>query len=256
MKTQRKTDSFTLIELLVVIAIIAVLAAMLLPALSKARAKARSIGCVNNVKQLALYVQLYENEHDDIYMPCTVKYMYWGQLLLKSGQLTGVVNERRAEFICPEKQSQSVTVASIERKFPWLDTGESYQYGMNAHLHRKYNEPVAHPSPLRRYGQPKTPSAVSSIFDTQKVPGVDNTCYFASTDDGASMRHLDFPHNGLQNTSVGYGDGHVTSEKKTPVLYLPSGEPNNTHRRDPFWSYYGTWSADVINHTKVNYNYY
>jgi prepilin-type N-terminal cleavage/methylation domain-containing protein/prepilin-type processing-associated H-X9-DG protein len=59
--------AFTLIELLVVIAIIAILAALLLPALARAKESARSIQCVNHLRQISFATRLYAEDNDDLF---------------------------------------------------------------------------------------------------------------------------------------------------------------------------------------------
>lgn len=67
-KLIRRPSAFTLIELLVVIAIIGVLASFLMPALARAKAKAKNAACLNNLKQLGLAITMYADDNKG-YLP-------------------------------------------------------------------------------------------------------------------------------------------------------------------------------------------
>ena len=113
LRRNRKTG-FTLIELLVVIAIIAVLAAMLLPALAKAKEKAKSVQCLNNMKQLQLCYQMYVGDSND-------------RLPLNASTSTGGTSTNSGSWVGGDAQTDTTT-ANIQQ-------GLLYQYNSSAAIY-------------------------------------------------------------------------------------------------------------------------
>ena len=92
-------NGFTLIELLVVIAVIAILAGMLLPALSKAKDRAKTTHCISNLKQIGVAAQMYAHDNENVLQLDAIipdPNVTWGTILFTNLHL-----DAKDIFVCP-----------------------------------------------------------------------------------------------------------------------------------------------------------
>lgn len=237
---------FTLIELLVVISIIAILAALLLPGLNKARNRARSTHCLNNVKQILTGLNYYFDDHKGWLLagdaPQTVG-LYWQNTLVYSKYISGCwtngdylsTSTPQGIYKCP-----SETLEFVSGKTNW-NTWKGCHYGLNTFLGKQATDTS------RKYffkvSQIPTPSRVFLLGD--KDPKSDGTQYSSVSYDyminlntGHQFRHQN------QMTS-GFVDCHATVLPISKVMTTAIEAFPYMHR---FWGrmdYYnnGTWTT-------------
>jgi prepilin-type N-terminal cleavage/methylation domain-containing protein/prepilin-type processing-associated H-X9-DG protein len=117
-KTTSRWQAFTLIELLVVIAIIAILAAMLLPALARAKDRARTTQCISNNKQIAVAIMMYATDNADSLPPLNtgtwpgITTNWWMQVLDNGHYITASAQSNNV-WRCPAVQDADILPGTV-----------------------------------------------------------------------------------------------------------------------------------------------
>jgi len=241
-----RRTGFTLIELLVVIAIIAILAAMLLPALAKAKDRAKMTGCNNSIRQVALAFMMYASDNGDQAPPLnsgnyssaysTTKGTWWFNILSQGNYLGNSGNVSNGVWVCPSVQqpadiSPGVTASYGQQMGGYgpcegvTETGGIIRYGLSssgAPLGSKKFSQIIRTSQIWLMGDVGVPKKFpwpdtqptcgyyTEITTKQPSPGIGWQIYGQSMQKQPAVRHST-----LTRAVLSFCDGHTESWKWT-----------------------------------------